>query len=310
MSAPFTTRFDARSTADEVSAGVELTGKRTIVTGGASGIGVATTTTLARRGAAITIAVRNTDVGWEVARRIMAETGNDRIDVRELELTDPASVRRFVENWDEPLHLLVNNAGVMAIPDRTLAQIWEAQFATNHLGHFALANGLHRSLASANGARVVSVSSSAHLFSPVVFDDINFNFRPYDARLAYGQSKTAVILFGVEAARRWADDGITVNTVNPGAIATPLQRHVGGNLATPKDQQKTAEQGAATTVLLAASPLLEGVSGRYFNDNQEAEETDHRPEDLTIFSTKVANYALDAENANRLWQISLDAIVG
>ena len=309
MPTRITTPFDARSTADEVSAGVDLTGRRTIVTGGASGIGVATTATLARRGATITIAVRNTEAGRDVAERITAETGNDRIDVRELELTDPASVRRFVDGWDEPLHLLINNAGVMAIQDRTLAQRWETQFATNHLGHFALAAGLHPFLAAAGGSRVVSVSSSAHLFSPVVFGDINFAFRPYDARLAYGQSKTAVILFGVGAARRWADDGITVNTLNPGAIPTPLQRHVGGALATPEDQQKTAEQGAATTVLLAASPLLEGVSGRYFNDNQEAEVTDHRPEDLTIFSTKVANYALDHDNADRLWQISQSALV-
>ncbi|MCS5717760.1 SDR family NAD(P)-dependent oxidoreductase [Herbiconiux sp. CPCC 205763] len=308
MSPRITTPFDSRSTADEVSAGVDLTGKRTIVTGGASGIGIATTTTLARRGATITIAVRNVDVGRDVAQRIAAETGNDKIDVRELELTEPDSVRRFIRNWNEPLHLLINNAGVMAIQDRSLAQTWETQFATNHLGHFALATGLHDSLASANGARVVSVSSSAHLFSPVVFDDINFNFRPYDPRLAYGQSKTAVILFGVGARLRWAHDGITVNTLNPGAIATPLQRHVGGTLATPEDQQKTAEQGAATTLLLATSPLLDGISGRYFNDNQEAEVTDHRPEDLTIFSTKVANYALDEDNADRLWQISQSAV--
>jgi NAD(P)-dependent dehydrogenase (short-subunit alcohol dehydrogenase family) len=307
MPTRITTPFDARSTAEEVSAGVDLTGRRAIVTGGASGIGIATTTALARLGASITIAVRNTDVGRDVAERITADTGNDRIDVRELELTDPTSVRRFVEHWNERLHLLINNAGVMAIQERSLAQTWEAQFATNHLGHFALATGLHDALASAGGARVVSVSSSAHLFSPVVFDDINFAFRPYDPRLAYGQSKTAVILFGVGAARRWANDGITVNTLNPGAIATPLQRHVGGALATPEDQQKSAEQGASTTLLLATSPLLDGVSGRYFNDNQEAEVTDHRPDDLTIFSTRVANYALDEDNADRLWRISESA---
>lgn len=173
-------------------------------------------------------------------------------------------MKRFVENWDEPLHLLINNAGIMAIQDRLLAETWETQFATNHLGHFALATGLHDSLAAAGGARVVSVSSSAHLLSPVVFDDVNFDFRPYDPRLAYGQSTTAVILFGVGARRRWADDGITVNTLNPGAIATPLHRYVGVTLATP--------------------------------------------EDLTILSTKVANYALDEDNADRLWQISQSAI--
>jgi NAD(P)-dependent dehydrogenase (short-subunit alcohol dehydrogenase family) len=217
MSDRITTPFTAKSTADEVSEGVDLTGRRAIVTGGASGIGVETSKTLARRGAAVTLAVRNVEAARLVAAEITAETGGASIDVRPLELTDPASVRSFVDGWDEPLDLLINNAGVMSIQERTLNDAgWEAQFATNFLGHFALTSGLHRSLAQADGARVVSVSSSAHLFSPVVFDDINFRFRPYDPLLAYGQSKTAVVLFGVAASSRWADDGITVNTLNPG----------------------------------------------------------------------------------------------
>jgi NAD(P)-dependent dehydrogenase (short-subunit alcohol dehydrogenase family) len=233
--------------------------------------------------------VRNVEAGKEVADRIMAETGNGDVDVRRLELTDRSSVRRFVDGWDRPLHLLINNAGVMAIPERTVDDDgWEGQFATNFLGHFALAVALHPALADADGARVVSVSSSAHLFSPVVFDDINFRFRPYDPLQAYGQSKTAVILFGVAASSRWAEDGITVNSLHPGAIATPLQRHTGGKLATPLDLQKTPAQGAATTVLLATSPQLEGVSGRYFNDNQEATPVDHRPSDVTELVNSVA----------------------
>lgn len=299
------TRFDAQASADEVSAGIDLTGKRAIVTGGASGIGIETSTTLARRGATVTLAVRNVEAGRGIAKRITAQTGNPRIDVRPLELTDPASVRHFIEHWDEPLHLLVNNAGVMAIQDRRVGPDgWEAQFETNFLGHFRLTVGLKGWLERAGGARVVAVSSSGHLFSPVVFDDVNFRFRPYDPLLAYGQSKTAVILFGVAASRRWARAGITVNALNPGAIATELQRHVGGKLATPVDLQKTPAQGASTTLLLATSPQLDGLGGRYFNDNQEAVPTDHRPADVTELVNSVANYALDPDAADRLWALA------
>jgi NAD(P)-dependent dehydrogenase (short-subunit alcohol dehydrogenase family) len=307
------TPFTASSTADEVSEGVDLTGKRAIVTGGASGIGVETSKTLARRGAAVTLAVRDVESGRRVAAEIAAEigTGTDdvRIDVRPLELTDLASVRRFVDDWDQPLDLLINNAGVMAIQERTVGDGgWEAQLATNFLGHFALTTGLHRWLVRADGARVVSVSSSGHLFSPVVFDDLSFRFRPYDPLLAYAQSKTAVISFAVGASSRWADDGITVNTLNPGAIATPLQRHVGGRLATPVELQKTPAQGASTTLLLATSPLLEGIGGRYFNDNQEAAPVEERPSDIGELVGSVASYALDRDNADRLWGVATAAV--
>lgn len=302
------TPFGADATADDVTVGIDLSGRRAIVTGGASGIGVETSMTLARRGAAVTLAVRNLAAGARVAEEISRATGNDQIDVRLLELTDPASVRCFVEAWDEPLDVLINNAGVMAIQDRTItAAGWEMQFATNFLGHFALTNGLHRWLARTPEPRVVSVSSAGHLFSPVVFGDINFRFRPYDPLLAYGQSKTAVILFAVAATSRWAGDGITVNTLNPGAIATPLQRHVGGKLATPPELQKTPAQGASTTLLLASSPQLDGVSGRYFNDNKEAVPTDHRPDDVTELVNSVADYALDPDAADRLWALAARA---
>lgn len=310
MNDRITTPFTAKSTADEVSEGIDLTGKRAVVTGGASGIGIETSKTLARRGAAVTLAVRNIQAGAKVAEQITAETGNPDIDVRSLELTDLESVRAFVREWSGPLDLLINNAGVMAIQERTVNGAgWEAQFATNYLGHFALTTGLHDALAAAEGiARVVSVSSSANMFSPVVFDDINFNFRPYDPLLAYGQSKTAVILFGVAASARWADDGITVNSLNPGAIATPLQRHVGGKLGTPVDLQKTPEQGASTTVLVATAPLLEGIGGRYFNDNQEAVPADRRPSEIQDLVQLVARYALDRDGAERLWAVGSAAI--
>jgi NAD(P)-dependent dehydrogenase (short-subunit alcohol dehydrogenase family) len=305
-----TTPFGAQSTAAEVIAGIDLTGRRAIVTGGASGIGVETARTLADAGAEVTLAVRNVEVGVRTAEDIVASTGNKEVLVSPLDLADPASVTAFTTNWDGPLHILVNNAGVMAAPLTRTAQGWELQFATNHLGHFALATGLREALAAAGNARVVSVSSSAHRRSPVVFSDIHFRQRPYDPWLAYGQSKTANVLFAVEATRRWAADGIAVNALMPGGIRTGLQRYVNteeldrmaaqaGGLGGPR--WKTPEQGAATSVLLAASPLLEGISGRYFEDCNEA----GPPIDARH---GVAPYALDPDAAAQLWQVSIDTL--
>ena len=300
-----TTKFGFRSTANEVAEGINLTGKRAVVTGAASGIGIETARALAGTGAEVTLAVRNMEAGAKVADEIRATTGNKRIHVAQLELNDHASINAFVADWSGPLHILVNNAGVMAIPElQKTPEGWEMQFATNYLGHFALALGLHDALAADGAARIVVVASSGHLFSPVVFDDIQYNFRMYDPRSAYGQSKTADVLFAVGATARWAKDGITANALNPGAIATNLQRHNGGKLATPLDQQKTPQQGAATSVLLATSPLLEGIGGRYFENCNEAMTVTTRPDNYE----GVAAYALDLDNANRLWDISLDLL--
>lgn len=183
------------------------------------------------------------------------------------------------------------------------------QFAVNHLGHFALAVGLHRALAEAGGARVVSVSSSGHLFSPIVFGDVHFDFRSYDPYLAYGQSKTANILFAVAAAARWADDGIAVNAVAPGAAPTNLTRYRGGSSGFTLEDglRKTVEQGAATAVLLAVSELMAGVSGRYFADCAEAQPVTRLPSMNPVtaeFMNAVAPYALDHATADRLWEES------
>ena len=295
-----TTPFGFSSTAAEVVAGIDLTGKRAIVTGASSGIGIETARALAGAGAQVTLAVRNTQAGARAASDIASTTGRSDVAVAELDLAEPASVAAFAATWEGPLDILVNNAGVMRTPEQHTPQGWELQFATNHLGHFALANALHDELSAAGSARIVVVSSSGNLFSPVVFDDVHFRFRPYDPLLAYGQSKTATILFAVAATERWAADGIIANALNPGAIATNLQRHVGGKLLTPPERQKTPEQGAATSVLLATSPDLEGIGGRYFNDCNEAPTVDHR--DAT--GTGVASYALDPANAHRLWDVS------
>jgi NAD(P)-dependent dehydrogenase (short-subunit alcohol dehydrogenase family) len=190
----------------------------------------------------VTLAVRNTDAGVQTAADITATTRNHNIHVAPLDLSDRDSIAKFVAAWNEPLHILVNNAGVMASPEQHTPEGWEMQFATNHLGHFALAIGLHDALAEDGAARIVFVSSSGHLMSPVVFDDIHFAFRPHDPWLAYGQSKTANILFAVGATARWFRHGITANALMPGAIATNLQRHIGGMPLTPPEQQKTPEQ--------------------------------------------------------------------
>lgn len=295
------TQFGFQSTAADVADGVDLTGKRIVITGGAAGIGQETARVLAAAGAEITLAVRRPDAAQAVAEELRQTTGNRAITVRQLDLSDLRSVRAFSDDWAGPLHVLINNAGIMAVPelDRT-PQGFELQFGTNYLGHFALALGLHRSLAAAGGARVVSVSSSGHFFSPVIFDDLGFDFVAYTPIGAYGQSKSATALLSVGITRHWADDGILSNALNPGAIATGLQKHTGG-LKTPVERRKTLEQGAATTVLLAASPLLHGVGGRYFEDCNEAELVRKRPTD---FTGGYAAYALDPGNAARLWDVS------
>ncbi len=299
-----TSPFGFASTAEEVVAGLDLTGKRAIVTGAASGIGVETARALANAGATVTLAVRSVDAGARVA----GEIGGD-VDARALDLSDQASVRRFAGAWEGPLHILINNAGVMALPElQRTREGWEMQLATNHLGHFTLATLLHPALAAAGGARVVSLSSVAHRRDGLDFDDLNFERREYDPMVAYAQSKTATALFAVGASARWADDGILANAVHPGAIAdSNLSRHMAPEALERARtgagyRFKTPEQGAATSVFVATSPLLEGVGGRYFDDVAEAPVID--PATTAWGEPGVAAHALDPDRAERLWEIS------
>ncbi|MGO4139470.1 SDR family NAD(P)-dependent oxidoreductase [Rhizobium brockwellii] len=297
--------FSFTSTASEVLDGVDLSGKTVIVTGGASGIGIETVKSLAAAGASVTIAARRVDAAEEVAKGLRTEIGNSKIDVRPLDVADLHSVQKFVADWDKPIHALINNAGIMMLPElERTAEGCELQFGTNFLGHFVLTLGLRRQLAAANGARVVSVSSNGSLFGPVIWDDPHFHFTQYNPLLGYAQSKTACILLSVAIKDRWASDGIVSNSLNPGAIATNLQRHTGG-LKTPEHLRKNPQQGAATSVLLAASPLVEGVTGRYFDNCQEAPSIARRPDGKL---EGVAPYALDSANADRLWQMALDIV--
>jgi NAD(P)-dependent dehydrogenase (short-subunit alcohol dehydrogenase family) len=313
------TGFDAGSTAAEVVAGLDLTGVRAIVTGATSSLGRETARALASVGAEVTLAVRDVAAGARVAHHIAATTGNRALDVAPLDLADPGTVDRLVRDWDRPLHLLINNAGVMSPTLARTGRGWELHFATNHLGHVALAVGLHDALAAGaaerDGARIVALTSGAHMYSPVVFDDLHFHRRDYDPQLAYGQSKTANCLFAVEATRRWAAEGIVANAVNPGGVATGLQRDFTPEMRDHLDRleaagvfaYKSVECGAATTLVAATAPELAHSGGHYLDDGVEAETV---PDEVTLagHGHAVKRWALDPEAAGRLWRVSLDLI--
>jgi len=314
-----TTRFDATSTAEDVVAGLDLARVRAIVTGASSGIGLATARALASAGADVTLAVRNPDAGAKAAEDITQSTSHARVRVAALDLADQASVANFVRNWNGPLHLLINNAGVIPSTLSRTVEGWELQFATNYLGHFALSLGLHDALAV--GARergdacIVSVSSTAHMRSPIVFDDLHFERRAYDPQAAYAQSKTADALFAVEATRRWAADGIVANAVNPGGVATGLQRdftqkqkeYLADAEAAGVFVYKTVAQGAATTLVAAVAPEFAHTGGHYLTDGREAH-TVANDADLFANGDGVKQWAIDPATAQKLWTVSLELI--
>ncbi|GGX68711.1 oxidoreductase [Streptomyces minutiscleroticus] len=316
---PISTPFTSSSTADEVLQGIDLTGLRAIVTGASSGLGAETARALASAGAEVTLAVRNTAAGGVVAETIGKSTGRIRPHVVRLDLADRASVARCVDAWDGPLHLLINNAGVVTGGLERTQEGWELQFATNHLGHFALATGLHHALARGaadrDGARIVSVSSTAHMRSGIDFDDLHFERRSYDPQIAYAQSKTANSLFAVEATHRWASDGIVANAVNPGGVATGLQRNFTPEQKASLDAAeaagvftyKTVEQGAATSVVAAVAPEFAHSGGHYLDDAQEAC-TVPNDADLAQHPHGVKEWALDPATAKRLWSVSTDLL--
>jgi NAD(P)-dependent dehydrogenase (short-subunit alcohol dehydrogenase family) len=310
-----TTAFTADSTAADVLLGIDLGGVRSIVTGGSSGLGAETARALAAAGAEVTLAVRNIDAGNAVADGIEAKTKGARPLVMRLDLADPASISAFVEGWREPLHLLINNAGIVTGGLERTPDGWELQFATNHLGHFALALGLHAALsrgaAEHDGARIVSLSSTAHMRANIDFDDLHFERRGYDPQIAYAQSKTANSLFAVEATRRWASDGIVANAVNPGGIATGLQRNFSATQRESLDAAeaaglftyKTVEAGAATSVVAAVSPEFAHTGGHYLDDSREAYTVANNAS-LVDHPHGVKEWALDPAAAERLWQVS------
>ena len=309
-----TSKFNARSTALEVVSGLDLQGQRAIVTGGAGGLGLETARALALAGADVTLAVRDRVRGGEAAGALRVGSGRRNVHVSVLDLADLASIQRFAADWgDTPLHMLINNAAIMACPLTRTPQGWEAQFATNHLGHFALTAALLPALRKGAPSRVVALSSSGHKICGVEFDDIHFERRDYNKWKAYGQAKSANALMSLGLHLRHGSDGITTNAVHPGGIMTGLQkilpieemRALGWLKAddTPLDLFKTPEQGAATSVWAATAPELQGHGGLYLEDCQQGVPAEA--------SNRVSGYSphiMDKEAAQRLWAISLSML--
>jgi NAD(P)-dependent dehydrogenase (short-subunit alcohol dehydrogenase family) len=289
--------FGFHSTTDDVLAGIDLSGKLAIVTGGYSGIGLETTRALAKAGAHVVVPARRPELAGQA---VDAE-------VDQLDLSDLASVRAFADRFlasGRRIDIMINSAGIMAAPETRVGPGWELQFATNHLGHFALVNALRP--AFVDDARVVSVSSSGHQASDIRWDDPDFTREPYDKWLAYGQSKTANALFAVHLNTL----GTQAFTLHPGKILTELVRHVSqeeklangwvdeyGNVIDPTF--KSPEQGAATQVWAATSPQLADLGGLYLEDCDVAELTDS-----DAMESGVRDYAVDPESAARLWLLS------
>lgn len=295
--------FGAGSTALEVIEGVDLSGKTALVTGASSGIGVETARALMAAGAHVTLAVRDTKAGERTAAELQASTGNDNVRVVHLDLADLATVRALASAWSGPLHLLINNAGIMHTPELRTADGWEMQFAVNHLGHFALANALLPALTEAGNARIAVVSSSGHGSSGIRFDDPFFVRDAYDRGLAYGQSKTANVLFALEATSRWAERGITAAALMPGGIWTNLQRHWDPEVLADMKRRfptKTPEQGAATSLFVATRAILGPGTPVYYEDCHPAEVVD----EITDGVHGVVPHALDETAARRLWELS------
>jgi len=307
------TKFGAQTTASEVAEGIDLSGKLALVTGGSSGLGQETARVLAERGAHVIITARDVAKGEDVAAAIRSSTGNPRVEVAELELGSLKSIRAFAERFlsrHDALHILVDNAGVMASPFMKTQDGFELQFGSNHVGHFLATCLLAPALLKGAPSRIVSVSSRGHRLSPVIFDDIQFERRSYDKWRAYGQSKTANVLFAVALERRLGVRGVHANALHPGGILTELGRHLTEEdrvflqKRTAGMRYKSVEEGAATQVFAATAPELEDRGGLYLEDCHVAAVND-APEALS----GVMPYALDPQNAERLWEVS-EKLVG
>jgi NAD(P)-dependent dehydrogenase (short-subunit alcohol dehydrogenase family) len=313
---PLGSGFTAASTAADVIRGLDLTGQVALVTGGYAGLGLETVRALHGAGAQVIVPAR------DPARAAQAVQDLASVELETLDLLDPTSIdalaARFLASV-RPLHLLVLSAGIMANPLARDARGYESQLATNHLGHFQLTGRLWPALAQAQGARVVAVSSRGHRLSPVLFDDPNFEHHTYDPWVAYGQSKTANVLFARGLDQRGQAAGLRAFSLHPGSIAgTGLSKYVtpeqmkqmgavdeAGNIVLdPARGLKTVAQGASTSVWCATSPQLAGLGGVYCEDNDIA--TIYTPDSSATprAMTGVMPYAVDEANANRLWALS------
>jgi NAD(P)-dependent dehydrogenase (short-subunit alcohol dehydrogenase family) len=313
---PLPSGFGPLSTAAEVLAGVDLTGRTAIVTGGYSGIGTEEVRALKGAGAQVIVPARRPDT----ARENLAAAGLGDVEVATLDLGDLDSVRAFADEFlasGRALDILINNAGVMAAPETRVGPGWESQFAINHLGHYALTNRLWPALAAApDGARVVALSSRGHKRGAIRFDDLDFTRDPYEKWAAYGQAKTANVLFALQLDRLGQDAGVRAFAVHPGGILTELIRHldqddlsaIGVELDADgkpvgRADFKTPEQGASGPVWAAASRQLDGMGGVYIEDTDIATRTEELPEDERN-ARGIDAWAIDPEAAAKLWEVS------
>jgi NAD(P)-dependent dehydrogenase (short-subunit alcohol dehydrogenase family) len=301
------------STAEQAARGRKLAGRRIVLTGASSGIGVETARVLAMAGADLLLGVRDPAKGVAALDAILP-TAKGEVEMRQLDLADLGSVMSFTVQVPGPVDVLIANAGVSKTPDTHLANGLDVRFATNHLGHFLLAHRLKRQMKQ-RGARIVMVSSAAHKGMPVQLDDLQWTRRPHFDGAAYAESKSANILFAQEATRRWGSEGIFANALLPGSALTGLQRYHGEALkrqigfinadGSVSDMVKTTAQAAATSVWAATVPELDGRGGLVLEDCGEAQPVGPDTHPWMGFDASVA----DPETARLLWEHSRDLVI-
>ena len=312
---PIKSGFQAKTNTDEITKGIDLIDKIAIVTGGYSGIGLETTRALVDIGARVIIPAKRTEVAVQNLEGIVSKEN-----IVEMDLSNLNSVKKFTEDFKEnfgKLDLLINNAGIMACPETRIGNGWESQFAVNHIGHFLLTKELMDTMAENDGARFVSLSSSAHSLTGILWNDIHFQNNPYDKWMAYGQSKTASSLIAIEFHRRMVDKGVSGYSVHPGGILTPLQRHLqkeemvalgwmdedGSPSEMAKNFFKTTSQGASTTIWCATSSSLDEIGGVFCEDCDVAKRKNEVDESLQRYFG-VADWAVNTEEALKLWDVT------
>jgi NAD(P)-dependent dehydrogenase (short-subunit alcohol dehydrogenase family) len=312
---PINSGFNSKSNAHEITKDIDLNGKIAIVTGGYSGIGLETTRELVSSGAEVIIPAKRSEVAIKNLEGIVSKEN-----VIEMDLSDLNSVKNFTDGYKENfnrLDLLINNAGIMACPETRIGNNWESQIAINHFGHFMLTKELMDMMADNDGARFVSLSSSAHSLTGMLWDDIHFLNSPYDKWMAYGQSKTASSLIAIEFDKLMKDKGVRGFSVHPGGIMTPLQRHLqneemvtlgwmkeDGSLSDlAKNFFKTTSQGSSTTLWCATSSSLNNIGGVFCEDCDIAKIKSEVDESMQRYFG-VADWAVDIDEASKLWELT------